>query len=69
MKVRHPECIHLDEVAVVCLGDYLSSLYVFKEDEAVAMNSAIETAISILENNRLFALKNAIKFHSNWGIC
>lgn len=52
LKEKHLESIHLDEVAVVCLGDFLSSMYVFGEEEAAAMDGAIETALVVLENNR-----------------
>lgn len=52
LKAKHAESIHLDEVAVVCLGDYLSSRYVFEEDEEEAMEGALETSFAMLENNR-----------------
>ncbi len=52
LKEKHLESIHLDEVAVVCLGDFLSSMYVFGEEEVSAMEGAIETALVVLENNR-----------------
>ncbi|ADL50609.1 DUF927 domain-containing protein [Clostridium cellulovorans] len=52
LKEKHIECIHLDEVAVVCLGDYLSSIYVFEEEEKVARDNALLTATAMIENNR-----------------
>ncbi|MBP2033469.1 uncharacterized protein (DUF927 family) [Clostridium algifaecis] len=52
LKERYQECIHIDEVAVVCLGDYLSSIYVFGEDEVSARENAIKTATDMIENNK-----------------
>lgn len=52
LKAKYPDNIHLDEVAVVCLGDYLSSIYVFEEDEKIALEGALETTIAMIENNR-----------------
>lgn len=52
LKEKYTDCIHIDEVSVVCLGDYLSSIYVFEEDEKTAMKEALNTAIAMIENNR-----------------
>ncbi|QNU66549.1 DUF927 domain-containing protein [Ruminiclostridium herbifermentans] len=72
LKEKHLESIHLDEVAVVCLGDFLSSMYVFGEDEATAMNDAIEAALFVLENNRQLTqadnIERAWEMFSGWLI-
>ena len=52
LKEKYPENIHLDEVTVVCLGDYLSSQYVFGEEPEAAMKEAVKTVCEMLENNR-----------------
>ncbi|SHE89532.1 DUF927 domain-containing protein [Caloramator proteoclasticus] len=52
LKVKYQDCIHIDEVSIVCLGDYLSSIYVFGEDEVSAKENAIKTALAMIENNR-----------------
>lgn len=52
LKEKYLECIHIDEVTVVCLGDYLSSIYVFEEDEKIARDNALKTATAMIENNR-----------------
>ncbi|WP_139905476.1 DUF927 domain-containing protein [Clostridium thermarum] len=52
LKEKYQECIYIDEVATVCLGDYLSSMYVFREDEAAAKENAIRTASAMIENNK-----------------
>lgn len=52
LKLKYQDCIHIYEVSVVCLGDYLSSIYVFGEDEVSARENSIETAEEMIENNR-----------------
>ena len=40
----------LDNVAVVCLGDYYSSVCIFDESKETAWNAAVMLGIKILEN-------------------
>lgn len=41
---------HLDNVAIVCLGDYYSGISVFKESEKEAWNEAVTLGTQILKN-------------------
>lgn len=41
---------HLDNVAIVCLGDYYSSISVFDKNQKDAWNEAVNLGIKILEN-------------------
>ncbi len=41
---------HLDNVAIVCLGDYYSSISVFKESEEEAWSEAVNLGTQILRN-------------------
>lgn len=41
---------HLDNVAIVCLGDYYSGISVFKESEKEAWNEAVNLGTQILQN-------------------
>jgi putative DNA primase/helicase len=71
-KEKYLDCIHIDEVAVVCLGDYLSSIYVFEEDEKIAMKGALKTSIDMLENNRQLTqndnIERAFEMFTGWLI-
>ncbi len=49
---KFPQSVHINEVAVVCLGDYLSSMYVYEEDHEEAMAGALDNTFAVLENNR-----------------
>lgn len=52
---------HLDNVAVVCLGDYYSSMCVFGERPEIAWNEAIELGTKILENCEEFQKSDTIE--------
>ena len=41
---------HLDNIAIVCLGDHYSSVSVFKESEKEAWNEAVNLGTQILQN-------------------
>lgn len=43
---------HLDNVAVVCLGDYYSSVSVFDKEKEIAWNDATLLGVQILESNK-----------------
>ena len=43
---------HLDNIAIVCLGDYYSSIAVFGETKEQAWNEALDLGSKILENNK-----------------
>lgn len=72
IKETHGCGTHLDEVAVVALGDYLSSRYVFDEKEELAMDGAINTVQAMLGNNRQLMqsdnVERAWEFFSSWLI-
>jgi uncharacterized protein (DUF927 family) len=72
LKEKHLECIHINEVSVVALGDYLSSMYVFEDDEDTAFNMAIKTAEEMIENNRQLTrndnIERAWEAFVNWII-
>lgn len=72
LKGKYPDNIHLDEVTVVCLGDYLSSQYVFGENPGTAMEEAIQTVCEMLENNRQLTqtdnIERAWEVFSGWLI-
>ena len=42
---------YVDNVSVVCLGDYYSSVAVFKKDKETAWNEALKLGVEILSNN------------------
>ena len=52
---------HLDNVAVVCLGDYYSSICVFEENRETAWDEAIELGTKILENCEEFQKSDTIE--------
>lgn len=72
LRNKYPESIHVDEVAVVCLGDYLSSVYVFGEDEASARKDAEAVSVEMLGNNRQLTqtdnIERAWETFSGWLI-
>ncbi|MDR1628540.1 MAG: DUF927 domain-containing protein [Oscillospiraceae bacterium] len=43
---------HIDDISVVCLGDYYSSIAVFEIDEKIAKNEAIMLGTEILKNTK-----------------
>ena len=72
IKETHGCGTHLDELAVVALGDYLSARYVFVEKEELAMDGAINTVQAMLGNNRQLKqsdnVERAWEFFSGWLI-
>ena len=72
LKGSHGSGTHLDEVAVVALGDYVSARHVFGEKEELAMKGAISTVQSMLDNNRQLTqndnVERAWEFFSGWLI-
>lgn len=61
---------HLDNVAVVCLGDYYSSMCVFEENRETAWDEAIGLGTKILENCEEFQKSDTIErawdFATGW---
>ena len=52
---------HLDNIAIVCLGDYYSSISVFKENERDAWNEAVDMGVKISENSKEMQLSSTIE--------
>lgn len=52
---------HLDNIAIVCLGDYYSSLSVFGEKENVAWSEAVDLGVKISENSKELQLSSTIE--------
>lgn len=52
---------HLDNIAIVCLGDYYSSISVFKENEDKAWSEAIDMGVKIFENSKEMQLSSTIE--------
>lgn len=48
---QYGKSAYVDNVSVVCLGDYYSSIAVFKADRESAWNEALNLGVEILENN------------------
>lgn len=46
-----PTATHLENAAVIALGDYYSDMWIWNTDEASAFKNSVETAITMLENN------------------
>ena len=51
---------HLDNVAIVCLGDYYSSIAVFKENEKEAWDEAVNLGSQILGNCKELQMEDTI---------
>ncbi len=51
---------HLDNIAIVCLGDYYSSISVFEENERDAWNEAVDMGVKISENSKELQLSSTI---------
>ena len=51
---------HLDNVAVVCLGDYYSNISVFQTDPTIAWDESVKLGMQILENNKLLEKEDTI---------
>jgi len=62
--------IHFDNIAVLCLGDYLSSVSVFDLDEDTAWTQAVRFGVEWLENNAQLQPEDSIQrawdFTVNW---
>lgn len=52
LKARHGALNHIDNVAVVCLGDYYAEQWVFGGGERGAYEKAVSMGAVILENNK-----------------
>ena len=52
---------HLDNIAIVCLGDYYSSISVFKEDEKTSWSEAVDMGVKISENSKELELSSTIE--------
>lgn len=72
LQFSYPNNIHIDEVAIVCLGDYLSSIYVFGEQSDEAIRKSVETALEMLEQNNQLTqddnIERAWDFITGWLI-
>ncbi len=51
-QAENSDNTHLDNVAIVCLGDYYSSISVWKQSEKAAWNEAVNLGTQILQNCR-----------------
>lgn len=51
-NTENKDTAHIDNISVVCLGDYYSSLSVFDKDEEIAKNEAIALGVEILKNTK-----------------
>ena len=52
---------HLDNIAIVCLGDYYSSISVFEENERDAWNEAVDMGVKISKNSKELQLSSTIE--------
>ncbi|MDO4200321.1 MAG: DUF927 domain-containing protein [Clostridia bacterium] len=52
---------HLDNIAIVCLGDYYSSVSVFEENERDAWDEAVDMGVKISENSKELQLSSTIE--------
>ena len=53
--------VHFDNIAVLCLGDYLSSLSVFSLDSEEAWAQAVKLGVELLENNAQLQPEDSIQ--------
>lgn len=51
IKNHISSAIHLENAAVVALGDYYSDMWIWNTDEDTALKAAVETAVTMLEDN------------------
>jgi putative DNA primase/helicase len=51
LKRKYPVVTHLENAAVIALGDYYSDMWIWNADENIAFEKAVNTAASMLENN------------------
>jgi len=63
---------HLDNIAVVCLGDFYSSISIFNETREDAWAGAVNLGVSILNNNKqleeMDTITRAWEFVNGWVI-
>ena len=53
--------VHFDNITVLCLGDYLSSLSVFSLDSEEAWAQAVKLGVELLENNAQLQPEDSIQ--------
>lgn len=51
LKEEFPVATHLENAAVIALGDYYSDMWVWEVDNDKAFENAVKTAVAMLENN------------------
>ena len=51
IKDKISSATHLDNAAVIALGDYYSDMWIWENDEVKAFSDAVNTAVLMLENN------------------
>jgi len=51
---------HLENAAVIALGDYYSDMWIWNTDETTAFATAVDTAVSMLKNNMSLAKEDII---------
>lgn len=51
IKEKIPSATHLENAAVIALGDYYSDMWIWNTDENTAFANALNTAIIMIENN------------------
>jgi len=51
IKDKVSTATHLDNVSVIALGDYYSDMWIWNTNESQAFDNAVNTAVTILENN------------------
>lgn len=51
IKEKFPSATHLENAAVIALGDYYSDMWIWNTDENTAFANALNTAIIMIENN------------------
>lgn len=61
LQVKCEPGIHLDNIAVICLGDYLSSVSVFDMEESEFLRQAYELGQVLLKNNSELQLEDSIQ--------
>ncbi|MBQ7574011.1 MAG: DUF927 domain-containing protein [Clostridia bacterium] len=51
IKNKIPSATHLENAAVIALGDYYSDMWIWDADKAIAFENAVNTAAMMIENN------------------
>lgn len=54
---------HLDNIAIVCLGDYYSSISVFEENERDAWNEAVDMGVKSRKTARNYSFPAQLREH------